>query len=76
MKTRAAILVEQNAPLELDEVEIPALDYGQGFGRDGGNPDLRIAIGGNCRGKRPRIVGYPTYLGMKLVVRFWRQGHV
>ena len=29
MKTRAAILVEQNAPLELDEVEIPALNYGQ-----------------------------------------------
>jgi S-(hydroxymethyl)glutathione dehydrogenase/alcohol dehydrogenase len=29
MKTRAAILVEQNAPLELDEVEIPPLNYGQ-----------------------------------------------
>ena len=29
MKTRAAILVKQNAPLELDEVEIPPLEYGQ-----------------------------------------------
>ena len=29
MKTRAAILVEQKAPLELDEVEIPPLEYGQ-----------------------------------------------
>jgi len=29
MKTPAAILVEQNHPLELDEVEIPPLTYGQ-----------------------------------------------
>ena len=29
MKTKAAILIEQNKPLDLDEVEIPALRYGQ-----------------------------------------------
>lgn len=29
MKTKAAILVEQRKPLEIDEVEIPALTYGQ-----------------------------------------------
>jgi len=28
MKTRAAILVEQRKPLEIDEVELPALSYG------------------------------------------------
>ncbi len=29
MKTLAAILVEQNKPLEIDEIEIPKLSYGQ-----------------------------------------------
>ena len=29
MKTKAAILVEQKKPLVIDEVEIPALGYGQ-----------------------------------------------
>src|SRR5258708_13346796 len=29
MKTPAAILIEQNKPLVVDEVEIPALGYGQ-----------------------------------------------
>ena len=29
MKTAAAILVEQRKPLVLDEVEVPALGYGQ-----------------------------------------------
>lgn len=29
MKTRAAILVSLNAPLEIDDVEVPALDVGQ-----------------------------------------------
>ena len=29
MKTQAAILVEQNKPLEIDEVEIPKLGLGQ-----------------------------------------------
>jgi S-(hydroxymethyl)glutathione dehydrogenase / alcohol dehydrogenase len=29
MKTKAAILTELNAPLVVDEIEVPALDYGQ-----------------------------------------------
>ena len=49
MKTLAAILVEQNKPLELGEVEIQALNYGQVL--------VRIHYSGICGSQLGEIAG-------------------
>ena len=49
MKTPAAILVEQKKPLELDEVEVPALRYGQVL--------VEVAVTRICGSQLGEIVG-------------------
>jgi S-(hydroxymethyl)glutathione dehydrogenase/alcohol dehydrogenase len=57
MKTAAAILVEQKKPLEIDEVEIPALQYGQAL------VDLRVSrICGSQIGEIDGVKGPDRYL--------------
>lgn len=50
MKTKAAILVEQNKPLVLDDIEVPVLKNGQVL--------VRVLVSGLCRSQINEYRGF------------------
>jgi len=73
LKTAAAILVEQRKPLIVDEVEVPALGYGQAL------VDISVSrICGSQIGEIDGVKGPDRFLrtcwGMKAAGRCWKPG--